>query len=1806
MPTVGEALEELREAHIRYLEATYHLSNPRLVGERRKLLDEEDVILADPWLEGLPRYVSGDPFGDLDIEPEILTQILTTFDEKGLGAYNPPWVHQQEALESFFSKEQDLVVSTGTGSGKTEIFLYSILGHLVKEGLRDSSTEQRGCRAIILYPMNALVSDQLTRLRQFLGDPDAAEIISDHFGRTVQFGKYTGQTPYHGVFTPEKNNDRVSPIIRGMIDLGGTDLFEDLKDQGKIPAKDLEGFEKGQTYDRFRTQPGDRELFTRQEMITPRDLNEANPENINPYGGTPDVLVTNYSMLEYTLIRPLEQPLWEDTREWLEEDPENELLIVLDEAHLYRGAQGAEISLLLGRLLRHLDINRSRVRFILTSASIGAPDSGKDPAKNFASDLTLCNPDRFDVIFGEREDPGDTRPLPDDVRQAVGGLSHPPEQEDVEKVSEILDWEDIPNDESGLSTYLADSLNRTEWFDSFRAALSQEPVSVGDLGETLFPEAGPSDAIDGVLNLASLISAADDPSRQGALFPLRLHLLFRGLPKLYACVNPECPGRRDTGEGPLGRIWTNQYSECPECSSRVFELWSHRDCGAAFLHAHKPRVSDPGRPEFLWTRPEPSDDEGQDVLEEVALLVEEPREADGTGSPTRYLEISSGMLSADPDRFDTEDSIEVWEARKREKEKGYVHCPACGQSASPGGQASEEREPFGKIMDLETKGGRPFSNLVRKLFELQPPKMAEEEALEESLPNRGKKVLCFSDSRQKAARLARDLQQDVEKDSFREILTLAIDRANEEWGREATLDHYYLSFLDACYENGIVLFDAGDRESFMQLLEEYEDLREHYDLGEIADTFLDTLKDQSPLRLHSSLIRSLMHPHYSIQGTLLGTTVPTPATFSDIQNHLDKRDVDIDSEELETLITDLILRAQKEGAIDSSIPYEARQNIIYLKYKDERDIGFSEDEIFPVELLQRTDPALSEEDLAELTQAVKFSQLMEPKREAGYFLNPSRIHVELTGEDTTWFRCTVCARPTPEAVGGKCPWKRCGGTVEEIEPMDKVLSARKDLFRHPANQVRSQDRQPYTLRAEEHTAQLNAWNPGEMLDRAERYELLFQDILVESDDEPVPKAIDVLSCTTTMEVGIDIGSLTGVALRTVPPRPDNYQQRAGRAGRRGRALATIATYADLRPYEQFVFRNPSEIMAPSSSVPVLHTTNEKIVERHIFALIIQSFFHRVLPDGSSWDDMLERDANLFESLGTLGRFFGPDENHPYDFEAFEDWISSELTEGSPSLAKEIANLLPPEGPWSGNPEEFIVDVGESLVGRLRELGEGDFSSDEGTPERLIEALIRANLRPAFGFPLDVCTFSVAGKLRRRDSDLTRHYEPQQDLQVALSEYAPGRSLVIDKREFRSYGLHVPFPEDRTAPAQTYDWESQAVLAQCGDCESVISTDADSEDPPTACPACESLNVRTYTHIQPEGFSPAVNENNYIRQENERQEEVSQAVPAKLPSPDLKDRKSATHRREFSDTGNLWHARNQRLVVSNLGPENEGYNVCKECGAILQEPVEGDHHRPFPKPPWLFDEFTPRCQCDDFDPNVAFTHEFRTDLALLRIDASEGIDFDPYAPWFRSAALSLSEALATAASRRLNLERGELKAGWRPMVRELEEGLERNIDVFLYDGTPGGAGFASRSYEVFEKIVEEARSLLQNCDCDRACNKCILTYDNKFQAELLDRHAALSLLGYVQHGSVPDVAEERENQYRRLLRNVIQVRYPEADVARVGPGEWELQLNGESLPIRLLPALRATNGTGDGVPLTDFRLRRDPVREVEDLLMSVGI
>jgi ATP-dependent helicase YprA (DUF1998 family) len=201
----------------RYLEAQYHIRNSALIEERRLLLEEPGGISQRPFLEVTPSYALAGDFSELSA-PAPVTELLQELVgwKPGIGVY-PPYRHQADALEQFFAKgvaSDDLVVATGTGSGKTETFLYAILGGLALEGTeRPASFACHGTRALLLYPMNALVSDQTARLRCLLGDERLASLMEKRWGRRARFGMYTSRTPYPGVRSGAKDQRNLDTLL---------------------------------------------------------------------------------------------------------------------------------------------------------------------------------------------------------------------------------------------------------------------------------------------------------------------------------------------------------------------------------------------------------------------------------------------------------------------------------------------------------------------------------------------------------------------------------------------------------------------------------------------------------------------------------------------------------------------------------------------------------------------------------------------------------------------------------------------------------------------------------------------------------------------------------------------------------------------------------------------------------------------------------------------------------------------------------------------------------------------------------------------------------------------------------------------------------------------------------------------------------------------------------------------------------------------------------------------------------------------------------------------------------------------------------------------------------------------------------------------------------------------------------------------------------------------------------------------------------------------------------------------------------
>jgi len=1816
---VKELAEKIHLRLRRYLEAQYHIRNSALIEERRILLEEPGGISQRPFIEVTPSYAVSGSFSALKA-PTAVTGILQELVgwDPGVGVY-PPYRHQADALEHFFAKgaeSDDLVIATGTGSGKTETFLYAILGALALEATeRRASFARHGVRALLLYPMNALVSDQTSRLRRLLGDLRLSKLAEDRWGRRVRFGMYTSRTPYPGVRSGVKDKRHLDTLL-GYYESLETSLKDDekalvseLKKRGRWPSKDIVGFYARHLEEkvlvksgkragkentrhhwdqRFLTQPQDRELLTRHEMQQQ----------------APDLLITNYSMLEYMLLRPIERSLFQQTRAWLAADPKNQFLLVLDEAHMYRGVGGAEVGLLIRRLQSRLGIERERLRCILTSASLGSGPEAERAGREFARDLTgETNKKSFAIVRGTRESRSGARPGTCDEARALADVSPnilaaaaltPAEaDETLADVAKRLGWTPPPTIAAKGDLVVRQVICRAlTGFGPLELLLehaSGNATEFAELARVLFPDSGPAEAeraTDGLLALGTFARRTEPKREEQPLLPTRVHLLFRGLPPLYACINASCTARRETLNTPLlGRLYTEARTQC-ECGARVFELLTHRDCGAAYLRAFATSPS----PDFLWHERGGTLAEFGKPLHEIHLFLEEPHPDQRGKVVPLLIDVHTGRVLPTSAKEEVKARVCYRVRVSAEMIKNtttFSECPACTRKTHSNGSL--------KIMDLATKGEQPFANLVREQFVSQ---FASRTASEQH-PNEGRKALLFSDGRQKAARLARDLPREVERDSFREALVLACHELGQLPATPAILDEtIYAAFVSVCARHHLHFFDGPDQKA---LLEECARFRKDYD--DLDTALANKWRPIPPTRFRTALVRQIGDPYYSLVAACAAVVEAAPAKLRLLQRRL----AGIGTPAVIEEVANAWLREMLgKYAFDPVLGKDARID----------EFGFFQpiraaDGLKQFFDLIRTRTGLSAADVDRLRVELfeVFTRNAPAGDDSGRLVVADGLVMRLA-LDVEWLQCAVCGHlQLMPFLGscGNCQDKR----LEKRPPEHEYMRSRKGFFREPLRAVLRGER-PVHITAEEHTAQLSQRDAGVVYATTEEFELRFQDVPLGLDMPPV----DILSCTTTMEVGIDIGSLTAVGLRTVPPQRENYQQRAGRAGRRGTSISSVLMFAQGGAHDAHYFAHPKAIISGQPREPRLKIDNPRLARRHVNSHLLQTFFHSRL-DALSEEaqaDIAAHRPGIMSALGDAEDFFNG--TGEFAFVEFEKWIKADVLTPKSTVVDAVASWIPSaifnvdNAKLADEKRRFVREIAENLLRTLAQIraervgvtsGEDEQAGAEDTGG-LLNICFDRGLLPSYAFPTDLCSFVIQEWDRTQSRwRINVKERPQLAKAQGLSEYAPGRLLVVNKLTYRVGGIFVDGPPSAT-PAAALFGRPLSRYVGCSRCSFVSIEDGSAtartiEGSP--CPVCRTpLFVREY--LDPPSFSP---EEARALREGDREQDITFASSAQLPE--------IAERSEFDwqqgRSVNMSHAYGEDvlLVVANKGKDAAGFSVCKSCGAawIDGEEPDGSHARPFLVPRHILERDSASNKCSgEVARGLFLVHDFRTDLLLLRGSFRIPLSYQPGQPWINDALATLAEALALGASLHLDIDPGELSAGFRELPA-LSDGDQGVAELYLFDTSSGGAGYAADTGEELEQVLDKTEELLRECPggCERSCTKCLRHYGNRFLHSRLDRRLALQLLRFFRTGAVPPFSSAAEQaRTLRPLKRFLELEGWSIDTDSSGA----LRCNGpRKMTVGVYPALLASDsaekthptvspGDAPRVLLPDYLVERD--------------
>jgi ribosomal protein S27E len=1717
-----ESFEHLKESICSYLETAYKISDRAVFAERAQLLRQEvhppitPAVAQDPFIESTPAFPGTQYLTDLVKAVGQIPAELADLAAFGMPVRDfPLYDHQVEALQRRYSNAPNLVVATGTGSGKTEIFLLAILADILREALtvpwrapvrppepgtynsgqqqwlhrRRHERRPAAARAIVLYPMNALVNDQLQRLRRILSD-SASEAwqLATLQNNLIYFGMYTGDTEPTGHWSRKARRDSWNRHIQD-IATTWSNLAPEHQQRGNWPRIDGP------------------------EMICRWDIQMA----------PPDILVTNYSMLEYMLTRPIEAPIFELTKRWLKMTPNARLTLVLDEAHTYTGARGTEIAYLMRRLKERLDIKSGdgKLRCIATSASLPTMPTARQEIRQFAADLFGESIGSFSAVVASSPPPPPNH-SPSGIEAAgfaTFSESFDPENPTpaITALVKALSLDSLdPNDTSETALYKA--LREHPQIVRARTLTTRNAIQLDRLAANLWGTAGTPEqqrqATTGVFAAGAYArekNVVDAPP----LISSRVHMMFRGIPGLWACMDPNCSevprgfGLPTVTSRPVGRLYKEPTPWC-KCGARVLEVFTCRVCGLMFLGG----IPDPATGS-LWPWADDLESGRPDLNDFVLFGVESP------GSQLQYRSIRTTRLIAGGHS----DARRVYEVRGAVVKGVQTPFPnECSRCHNRRGRGAEGREI---IEPLRTKGSKSFSVIVEDAFRLQPSTAKSVTA------NHGRKALTFSDSRQDAAMLAGDLEIDHNRDLFRQMAYRLLVGCHRCLGF-GTLQQPPTPLLGGgsqgvapqpcpdCHGSGSIAGPATPipvSDLRQRILTFAHRARINPTLDDLPSyfaqltPFFNPNQNQAVQHINASLRNEIAAPDFGLEPMGLAAWRATfpPQVAGNLPDLTPAETDELIEAVTRLLATEDVLLPPSLDLRDwgETVPQWDRNLLVrppgsggnHLvafnptgRSKLGRFLRSVAETLFRTGRIQGANAV--DQWLAAITTPLfgvlqQLGIITPDANNLGYGINIDRFQLEPVGDHV--HECQACAYITNRAVLNIC--LRCGQETALRQTIEVRNFYRRSVgFAQPG--VPYPD--PFPLRVLEHSGQIEK-------PEARRYELRYQDVYL-GNENPDDVRVDVLSVTTTMEMGIDIGNLLSVGLRNVPPTVANYQQRAGRAGRRGSAVATVLTYAQNRSHDQYYFADPPKIVTEPPRIPKVYIDNRVIAQRHVRAVVLQRFFHQWPPTASG--QVIGGTLNAWGSIHQFNQNNGPQE--------LERWVRANQLPLIDRCKLVVELSLHTElAPW-------VSDVPAEVVHRLQ---------PRPVRDDILGSLLDVGYLPRHAFPLDVVS------LWTESPPLGANYRErgvQRDLGIALSEFAPGAEIVRKKRIHQVVGLYDP---DSFNP----DFQPDGRFMECRDCHAVqlIGMAASA---PIQCGVCQGIRLVAMPVVRPPGFcsewaGPEAGGRRYLGGGRER---AGTTTPARLAIGDDSFTSPSRVQPAFAPNLNvLVRVGDLHMVNRGADADHPGFRICPQCGRALG-PTDTLHTFAAHIPPFDGPNRGPRAgqQCPNVNPsanNVLLGHRFPSEVVLLGTNLPLTMDADVRGASGRAIWLSFGTVVLNAAARVLQINPEELRVDIRAAARP---GGRVHGEVYMYDSLPGGAGYARDVEANLEAILRQALTDSRTCSdpqCTGACYSCLLDYQNQFYHAMLDRQLGHAVLDYLLNGAQPSLTQSELDLAAARLR-----------------------------------------------------------------------
>lgn len=1661
---------EVRASVMEYLKATFRFKEKDMHDAFYSFLeDEKNGLFKGPYISLKTPFVKATPAEEADIPLEIKPDF-------------PPHKHQLDAFKRLTTTPTNpepgelfpkpTLLTTGTGSGKTECFLYPILDYCYK---MNKNGKKKGVKVIIMYPMNALAQDQAKRLAE-------------------------------AIWGTEESHP-----LRGVVDAG---LFIG---EGRNPAT-------------YPTVMGEDHIIENRNAIL---------------DSVPDIILTNFKMLDYALMFQDYQKLWRGNK------GENCMLkfLVLDELHTYDGAQGTDVANLIRRLKLKLEIEENVICPVGTSATIGNKENSIEQLCSYASDV-FGEAFSTDSVIVEHRITVDNffdgklkEGLPTELQIKQCEMSN---YEDVNQYLTALRKIWLPQC-SDVPYEIGQGLKKLKIVRDLLSVTSKGIVTINELLDGMddenkeFRSIYRHDKKQGIRIIESLLAlislAKQDEKNKFPFLFLQVQLWQRELSGIlrYVSDTPKFTWRDDID---------------PNADEAALPMYYCRDCGASgWITMRKMTdkkfctdITEVNRAymnnssDLLWMNTE---SEKHDPIPEFIT--------ENTENYTSFVHVKdlTDAAETDPKTLEVRVCMKK-QAQNNHRPKVVPACPECNT------------EPLAFIgQKASTLSSVALSQVFSSDFEIAGDK--------------DRKILCFTNSVQDAAHQAGFYEARTFRFIFRQSIQAYLKQQSEPislaqlqkgfkeyWKDNLDGEEYYYRMIPSDLATKIDL-EKDFRTSMGQLKDYFKDdfdLRVDWEIcsefgltAQLGRTLEKT--GASATYFEAEKIKDvfdMMTPW--LNSNLMGYVAEQEKEFCHFLNgilHRIRIHGAVDHPYLQTY------RTNKLGSFDINKPrgYQLNKHFggavrfpkaISTGYmRNQNDIiecTATQNEKRPnwymsyfMKCLFKTDFAMKgtidvnaiNEFYQQLFETMTKVGLMNKRQSqngiVNYMISPDALMIE---SNVKHIRCDNClslmsvAQHDTLTKGTHCLDFKCKSRYQKAEKTDY------DYYQAVYNRTTSP-----RIYANEHTG---------LLERGDRVEL-------EDDFKKHPRfnSTNALCATSTLEMGIDIGDLNVVSNISVPPKPSNFLQRVGRAGRK-QGAALVMNYAHTGgEHDMYYFALPKEMMEGDINTPGCFLEARDILRRHFYAFCIDSWIsdsaQNNIPGQMSSINMVMTtldDEDFFVNrinafikqykLSLIDRFRRQYPEKTADamdkladyvcddglFRAIKNAFKNRMTSYQ-HLQEEITEAIVIKNKTAENDPSF-AGVKERLRSLIKQ-------REKMEAEPVVEFMTNVGLLPNYAFPETGVELKASVYIHAADSldkDKKADVKEIQLVRAASSgirELAPGNLFYTQKSKLLISGVN------------NTDWDDTLkIMRYCPECDCIAESTAP-DFQRSSCPKCGSAKWAGATHKYLR-FTEArciTNKKDSIL-DDRKDERSSENYHVMKHFMFRNDGSSKAYGLKQVGFG-IQFCKDTEITEVNYGHQTQlgdprevnkrrvpgiGFVVCRYCGKAT--PITGSAET---DPTKLHDRF---CKKKDVafpaDPSEKDTFEC---MYLYHKMQTESIKI----------LLPVQDFMETEAS--IQLFKAGIKLGMRhyyqssPDHIRIEEYHEKNrvtdqMDSYLvmYDTIPGGTGYLSKLFnkEEFGKLMRIAYEKIRDCECQYegkdGCYRCILTYSNQYKRHNLSRERAQEL------------------------------------------------------------------------------------------------